>query len=77
MQTHWRPLALRGQGMVEYALLLALIAILVIVALQFLQPAVSSTLNTISNSLSPNASGSSGPILGNRPLLVAVSRYPC
>ncbi len=40
-----------GQGMVEYALILAFIAILVIVALQFLQPAISSTLNTVSNSL--------------------------
>jgi pilus assembly protein Flp/PilA len=40
-----------GQGMVEYALILAFIAILVIVALQFLQPAISTTLNTVSNSL--------------------------
>ena len=40
-----------GQGMVEYALILAFIAILVIVALKFLQPAISSTLNTVSNSL--------------------------
>ncbi len=40
-----------GQGMVEYALILAFIAILVIVALRFLQPQISSTLNTVSNSL--------------------------
>ena len=40
-----------GQGLVEYALILALIAILVIVALQFLQPQISSTLNNVSNSL--------------------------
>jgi pilus assembly protein Flp/PilA len=40
-----------GQGMVEYALILAFIAILVIVALKFLQPAISTTLNTVSNSL--------------------------
>ena len=40
-----------GQGLVEYALILALIAILVIVALKFLQPQISSTLNGISNSL--------------------------
>ena len=40
-----------GQGMVEYALILAFIAILVIVALKFLQPAISNTLNTVSNSL--------------------------
>ena len=41
----------KGQGLVEYALILALIAILVIIALQFLQPAISNTLNTVSNSL--------------------------
>jgi pilus assembly protein Flp/PilA len=40
-----------GQGMVEYALILAFIAILVIVALKFLQPAISQTLNQVSNSL--------------------------
>ncbi len=43
--------AMRGQGMVEYALILAFIAILVIVALKFLQPAVSRTLNNVGNSL--------------------------
>jgi pilus assembly protein Flp/PilA len=40
-----------GQGLVEYALILALIAILVIVALKFLQPQISNTLNNISNAL--------------------------
>ena len=40
-----------GQGLVEYALILALIAILVIVALQFLQPTISTTLNNVSNNL--------------------------
>ena len=40
-----------GQGLVEYALILALIAIMVIVALQFLQPQISNTLNTVSNAL--------------------------
>ena len=40
-----------GQGMVEYALILAFIAILVIVALQFLQPAINNTLNNVTNSL--------------------------
>lgn len=40
-----------GQGMVEYALILAFVAILVIVALKFLQPAISNTLNTVSTSL--------------------------
>jgi pilus assembly protein Flp/PilA len=40
-----------GQGMVEYALILAFIAILVIVALKFLQPAINNTLNTVANSM--------------------------
>ncbi len=40
-----------GQGMVEYALILAFIAILVIVALKFLQPQISTTLNNVANSL--------------------------
>jgi pilus assembly protein Flp/PilA len=40
-----------GQGLVEYALILALIAILVIIALKFLQPQISNTLNKVSNSL--------------------------
>jgi pilus assembly protein Flp/PilA len=40
-----------GQGLVEYALVIALIAILVIVALQFLQPTISNTLNNVSNTL--------------------------
>ena len=40
-----------GQGLVEYALILALIAILVIVALKFLQPQISNTLNSVSNAL--------------------------
>ena len=40
-----------GQGLVEYALILALIAILVIVALKFLQPQISNTLNTISSAI--------------------------
>ncbi len=46
-----RERAEEGQGMVEYALILAFIAILVIVALKFLQPAISTTLNTVTNSL--------------------------
>jgi len=40
-----------GQGLVEYALILALIAILVIIALKFLQPQISNTLNNVSNNL--------------------------
>jgi pilus assembly protein Flp/PilA len=40
-----------GQGLVEYALILALIAVLVIVALRFLQPSISGTLNKVSTTL--------------------------
>ena len=46
-----RERAEEGQGMVEYALILAFIANLVIEALKFLQPAISNTLNNVSNSL--------------------------
>ncbi len=40
-----------GQGLVEYALILALIAILVLVAVRPLQPQISADLNSVSNSL--------------------------
>jgi pilus assembly protein Flp/PilA len=40
-----------GQGLVEYALILALIAVLVIVALKFLQPTINSTLNNVTTNL--------------------------
>lgn len=40
-----------GQGLVEYALLLALIGILIILALKFLQPQISNTLNRVSTAL--------------------------
>lgn len=41
-----------GQGLTEYALILALIAIVAIVALQFLGGAVTSALSKVGNSLS-------------------------
>ena len=40
-----------GQGLVEYALILALIALLVVVALKLLQPQISNTLNEVANGL--------------------------
>ena len=40
-----------GPGIVEYALILASIAVLVIVALKFLQPQISNTLNATTHSL--------------------------
>jgi len=40
-----------GQGLVEYALIMAFIAIFVIVALKFLQPQISNTLNLVANGL--------------------------
>jgi pilus assembly protein Flp/PilA len=40
-----------GQGLAEYALILALIAILAIVALLFLGGQISKTLSTVGNSL--------------------------
>jgi pilus assembly protein Flp/PilA len=40
-----------GQGLVEYALILALIAVIVIVALQFLGGGVSSALSNVGSSV--------------------------
>ena len=41
----------RGQSLVEYSLILSIVGILAIVALQFLQPAISNTLNNVANSI--------------------------
>jgi len=41
-----------GQGLVEYALILALVALLVIVALRFLGNTVANTYNNIGNAMS-------------------------
>jgi pilus assembly protein Flp/PilA len=40
-----------GQGLAEYALILALIAIVVIVALQFLGGAINTALSTVGKSI--------------------------
>ncbi|MCY0907837.1 MAG: Flp family type IVb pilin [Sulfobacillus thermotolerans] len=44
-----------GQALVEYALILALIAIVVIVALTFLGGAVHNTLNNVANAVNNTA----------------------
>jgi len=41
----------KGQGLVEYALLLVLIAVVVIATLSLLGPAIGNIFNNISNSL--------------------------
>jgi pilus assembly protein Flp/PilA len=41
----------RGQGLVEYSLILVLVAIVVIAALMMLGPVVGNTFTTINNSL--------------------------
>ncbi len=41
----------RGQGLVEYALIIVLVAIVVIAALMVLGPIIGNTFSTISNSL--------------------------
>ena len=41
----------KGQGLVEYAIILALIAIVVIVVMTVLGKKVNNTLNTVQNSL--------------------------
>ena len=43
--------ARRGQGLVEYSLILVLVAIVVIAALMILGPVVGNTFSTINNSL--------------------------
>lgn len=50
-----------GQGMVEYGLIIGLIAIVVIVALSLLGPKVASMFNTASNALD-NAQKNSGTV---------------
>jgi len=55
----------KGQGLVEYALILVLVAIVVISALMILGPIVGDTFSTISNSLEGFAGvggGSSGSV---------------
>jgi Flp pilus assembly pilin Flp len=49
--TKLRERSEEGQGMVEYALLLAFVSIMTIVALKYLQPHISKTLNHVANSL--------------------------
>ena len=46
-----RPLAAKGQGLAEYALILALIAIVAIIALLFLGGQVSAILSNVGNSV--------------------------
>jgi pilus assembly protein Flp/PilA len=43
--------SMRGQGLVEYALILVLVAIVVIAALMILGPIIGNTFSTINNSL--------------------------
>ena len=43
----------RGQTLVEYGLLLALIAVVVIAALLFLGPAIADLFNDVGNDLAP------------------------
>lgn len=50
----------KGQGLVEYAIILALVAIVVIAVVQLLGPKVGNTFSTINNSLD-TVSGAPGP----------------
>ncbi len=40
----------RGQGLVEYAVILGFVSVVIVVALRFLQPALSRSLNNVANS---------------------------
>jgi pilus assembly protein Flp/PilA len=53
----------KGQGLVEYAIILALVAIVVIASMKFLGPKISCTFDKINNSL-PGQSGSSSSDCG-------------
>ena len=48
-----------GQGLVEYAIIIALVAIVVVASMKFLGPKLSCTYETVNNSL-PGEGGSSG-----------------
>ncbi len=50
----------RGQGTVEYALILAFIALVVVAAVKFVGPAVAATFNNVTNTL--NTSGTPAPL---------------
>jgi Flp pilus assembly pilin Flp len=39
----------KGQGLVEYSLILAFIALVVYISLKFLQPTISTSLNNVAN----------------------------
>ncbi len=51
----------RGQTLVEYGLLLALISVIVIVALLFLGPVIADMFTTIGNQLNPAGGGGTTP----------------
>lgn len=53
----------RGQGLVEYAVILALVAVVVIVVMRIMGPKIGNTFSTINNSLSISSSNvaPSGP----------------
>ncbi|WP_338025774.1 Flp family type IVb pilin [Clostridium rhizosphaerae] len=52
----------KGQGMVEYALIIGLVAIVVIAVLVLLGPAISATFQKIIDKLSPSTGGTTGYI---------------
>lgn len=57
--------AQRGQGLVEYVLILAFMALLVVVAMKLLQPAIAHTITTTTCNL--NSAGVSTPPAGATP----------
>lgn len=52
----------RGQGTVEYAVILAFIVLVVVAALKFVGPAVAATFNNVTNTL--NSGGTATPTPG-------------
>src|SRR5437660_1206150 len=58
-----RERPLKGQSLVEYSLILSFVSILAIVALQFLQPAISNTLKNVANTMNAVAGSVHAPPL--------------
>lgn len=62
MARKWVMQADRGQGTVEYALILAFIALVVVAAMKILGPAITSVFTNVANTL--NSGGAATPTPG-------------
>lgn len=65
----------KGQGLVEYALILVLVAIVVIAALMILGPIIGNVFSTINDSLSTVSSGGGNSSVPNAPINSAYDNH--